>query len=63
MLLLFLEPAEEQVEQTLGGCFAWCEPKVAGKKDAGEDSGSNGRPSAPLALIGQFLTQRLLHPY
>jgi hypothetical protein len=58
VLLLFLEAAEEEVEQAFRGGLVWREPDGAGH----QQSGGNGHPAAPHALIGQLRTQRLPHP-
>lgn len=54
--MLLLKAAEKQVEQTFSGRFARTEPENARK-----DKSGNGRLAAPTALIGQLVTQRLLH--
>src|SRR5579872_745519 len=54
--MLLLKAAEKQVKQPFGGCFARHKGENAGK-----DKSGNGSFAAPTALIGQLVTQRLLH--
>jgi hypothetical protein len=56
-LLLFLEAAEEEIEQAFGGRCARCK-----RNRMGEHGGGNKQRAAPPALTRQLFTQRLLHP-
>jgi hypothetical protein len=57
LLLLFLDAAEQQIEQVFGGRDARRQ-----RDRAGQGHGGNRHRAAPPARTRQLGTQRLLHP-